>query len=197
MSNGTTLDVQDVGRRAAEILDQLKGHPLHERLTGSSMKYSTCWATFTGMATVSRFNMAMDSEPLVAEALKAMAIKAAVFDLTGGDEEMAELLLPLPVDDMIHAVLAQHTVISRIERDLEVTFPHDTALEEFNYSRGCVTDRYYAAAGFGDQPLRYWLDGAEVNRRLVELNGRYNSIGIAEGGRSHDIAFDEPATVGV
>jgi hypothetical protein len=78
------------------------------------MKYSSCWATFTGMATVSRFNMDADSEPLVAEALKAMAIKAAVFELTDGDEKEAELLLPLPVDDMIHAVLAQHTVISRI-----------------------------------------------------------------------------------
>jgi hypothetical protein len=78
-----------------------------------------------------------------------------------------------------------------------VTFPHDTASEDFSYSRGCVTDTYYAAAGFGEQPLRYWLDGAEVSRRLTELNSRYNSIGIADGGRSHDIAFDRPVAAGV
>ena len=34
------------------------------------------------------------------------------------DEQAAELLLPLPVDDMVHAVLARHTVMSWVERDL-------------------------------------------------------------------------------
>lgn len=191
------LDVDVVGSRAAEIIDRLRRHPLYERLTGSSMKYSSCWATFTGMATVAAFDMDRDSRPLVEEALKAMALKAAVFALTGGDEQAAELLLPLPVDDMVHAVLAQHTVIGRIERDLDVTFPHDTALEHFDYRRGGVTDDYYTAAGWGDQPLRYWLDGAEVDRRIAELNQRYGSIGFAPGGRSHQITFGGQVIAGV
>ncbi len=188
---GTDLDVAQVGQRAAQIHMALREHPLFERLSTSSMKYSSCWATFTGMPTVAHFDLDADGAPLLVEALYALALKAAVFDLSGGDEVAAELLLPSPVDDMCHAVLAQHTVLNLIERDLDVVFPHDTALERFDYMRGCVTDDYYAAAGWGDQPLRYWLDSREVNRRITLLNERYGSVGFTPGGRSHSFAFDE------
>lgn len=189
-THGNTLDPAAVGTRAAEILSQMQAHPLWERFTTSSMKYSPCWATYTGMPSISKFDLDTDGQYLLVEAMRALALKAAVFDLSGGDEEAAELLLPLPVDDMVHAVLAQHTVMSRIEHDLGVLFPHDTALESFSYHRGCVTDEYYAAAGWGEQPLRYWLDSAETNRRISHLNELYGNVGISEGGRSHDIDFD-------
>ncbi len=186
----STLDPAAVGTRAAKILSQMQAHDLWERFTTSSMKYSPCWATYTGMPSVSRFNLDSDGQPLLVEAMRALALKAAVFELSGGDEHAAELLLPLPVDDMVHAVLAQHTVMSWIERDLGVLFPHDTDLEDFTYTRGCVTDVYYAAAGWGEQPLRYWLDSRETNRRIAHLNELYGTVGITAGGRSHDIDFD-------
>lgn len=187
------LTPETVGRRAAEILDGIKAHPLHKRLTGSSMRYSTCWATFTGYMTISEWNLDGDAGPLLDEALKVLALKAAVYELTGGDEHAAELLVPSPVDEMVHAVLAQFTVMTRLQAALGVQFVHATELEEFAYTRGCVTDNYYAAAGWGEQPLRYWLDSAEVDRRIAILNEQYGRVGIGRGGRSHVIDFDSTA----
>jgi hypothetical protein len=188
-----TLTAETVGRRAADILDAIKAHPLHERLTGSSMRYSTCWATFTGYMTISEWNLDADAGPLLDEALKVLALKAAVFELSGGDEKAAELLVPSPIDEMVHAVLAQFTVMTKLQADLGIQFAHATELEEFTYTRGGITDNYYAAAGWGEQPLRYWLDSAEVDRRLAILNEQYNRVGIGRGGRSHAIDFDVTA----
>ena len=182
-----------VGPRAAEILAAMKAHPSFERLTGSSMKYSPCWATFTGYPTISRWDLDRDNEPLLTEALKVLAIKAAVYEITDGDERAAEILVADPVDEMIHAVLAQFTVVSKMQTDLGVQFPHATELESYTYTRGCETDDYYAAAGFGEQPLRYWLDSREVARRLEVLNGLYGSVGFTRDGRGHDIDFDATA----
>jgi len=190
----TTLDPSEVGRRAAEILNGIQAHPGYERLTSSSMKYSTCWATFTGYPVVAEWSLDRDAGPLLTEALRVLALKAAVFELSGGDEEAAELLVPSPVDEMIHAVLAQFTVMTRMQIDLGVTFPHATELERFDYDRGCDTDVYYAAAGWGEQPLRYWLGSDEVSRRLAILNGRYGAAGFGRDGRSHDLDFAEPAS---
>jgi len=184
-----------VGRRAAEILDRMRQHPTFDRLHSSSMKYSSCWATFTGYPAISRWSLERDAGPLLVEALRVLALKAAVFELSGGDEEAAELLVPAPVDEMIHAVLAQFTLMSRMQADLGVVFPHATELEEFTYTRGCVTDAYYAAAGWGEQPLRYWLDSAEVTRRLKQLNAHYRAAGLGRDGRSHDFDFDQPGPV--
>jgi hypothetical protein len=75
------LDVTQVGQRAAQIHAALRTHELFDRLTKSSMKYTPCWATFTGMATVTEFNLDIDSEPLLVQALYALALKAAVFVL--------------------------------------------------------------------------------------------------------------------
>ena len=80
-----------------------------------------------------------------------------------------------------------------MQADLGVMFPHATELEEFTYTRGCMTDAYYAAAGWGEQPLRYWLDSAEVNRRLGLLNAHYQAAGLGRDGRSHDFDFDRHA----
>lgn len=184
-----------VGQRAAEILESIRGHRLYERLTGSSMKYSTCWSTFTGYPLVSRWDLDRDAEPLLDEALRVLALKAAVYELTNGDETAAELLVPAPVDEMVHAVLAQFTVMTRLQTDLGVIFPHATELERFQYTRGCMTDEYYAATGWGQQPLRYWLSAKEVERRLTILEFAYKQAGIARAGRRHDIDF-EAASVG-
>jgi hypothetical protein len=192
MTSATQLDPAEVGGRAAEILDAIQAHPGYERLRGSSMKYTSCWATFTGYPLVAEWSLDRDAEPLLTEALRVLALKAAVFDLTGGDEEAAELLVSSPIDEMVHAVLAQFTVMTRMQADLGVTFPHATELERFDYDRGGPTDTYYAAAGWGAQSPRYWLDSAEVGRRLALLNERYGAAGFGRDGRSHELTF-EPA----
>lgn len=92
------------------------------------MRYSTCWATFTGYPLISQGNLDADAEGLLTEALHMLALKAAVFELTGGEEAAAELLVSAPVEEMVHAVLAQFTVMSRMHDDLELTFPHATEL---------------------------------------------------------------------
>ncbi|MER7471711.1 hypothetical protein [Micromonospora sp. NPDC000018] len=194
MASSFVPEVGQVGRRAAEILDQMHSHPAYNRLHSSSMKYSSCWATFTGYPAISRWSLERDAGPLLVEALRVLALKAAVFELSGGDEEAAELLVPAPVDEMVHAVLAQFTLMSRMQTDLGVVFPHATELEEFTYTRGCRTDAYYAAAGWGEQPLRYWLDSAEVTRRLDQLNAHYQAAGLGRDGRSHDFNFDQAAS---
>ncbi|MGH3706743.1 MAG: hypothetical protein ACRDRU_19885 [Pseudonocardiaceae bacterium] len=186
----TMLEPERVGARAARILAAMRAHPGYDRLRGSSMKYSTCWATFTGYPLVSQWSLERDAGPLLTEALRVLALKAAVFELSGGDEAAAELLVSAPVDEMVHAVLAQFTVMSRMQADLGVVFPHATELERFDYTRGCRTDDYYAAAGWGAQPPRYWLDSAEVSRRLVILNTHYGQAGLGPDGRSHDFDFE-------
>jgi hypothetical protein len=196
MANSSMPAAPEVGGRAAEILDQMKRHPAFDRLNSSSMRYSTCWATFTGYPAISRWSLDRDAGPLLTESLRVLALKAAVFELSGGDEQAAELLVPAPVDEMVHAVLAQFTLMSRMQADLGVVFPHATELEEFTYTRGCVTDSYYAAACWGEQPLRYWLDSAEVTRRLDLLNAHYQEAGLGLDGRSHDFDFDQPRPVG-
>jgi len=179
-----------VGPRAAQILDAMHDHPAYERLRSSSMGYSTCWATFTGYPLISQWSLERDADPLLTEALRVLALKAAVYELTEGDEQAAELLVSAPVDEMVHAVLAQATVMTRIQADLGVLFPHATELERFDYNRGCITDSYYMAAGWAEQPLRYWLDAQEVDRRLKILNAHYEQAGLGRDGRSHDFDFE-------
>jgi len=91
-----------VGERAAQILDAMHDHPGYDRLRGSSMKYSTCWATFTGYPVISQWSLERDADPLLTEALRILALKAAVFELTDGNEDAAELLVPAPVDAVLH-----------------------------------------------------------------------------------------------
>jgi hypothetical protein len=179
-----------VGRRSAEILALVRDSDLYPRLVGASMRYVECWATFTGYPTIANWNLERDAGPLLEQALRVLCLKAAVYELTDGDEEAAELLVSSPVDEMIHAVLAQFTLMTQLQRALGVVFPHATELECFEYERGCYTDECWTAAGFGVQDPRYWLGSAEVERRLDVLNDRYRRAGISDGGRSHDITFN-------
>jgi hypothetical protein len=117
------------------------------------MKYSTCWATFTGYPLISQWNLDADGEPLLTEALQVLAPKAAVFELTEDDKAAAELRVSALVDEMVHAVLAQFTVMSGMQDDLKLTFPHATELERFHYTRGCLTDDWRlrpSSLGIGD-----------------------------------------------
>lgn len=185
----------EVGVRAAEILAAVQGSELYPRLERSARKYVDCWATFTGYPTVSQWDLDTDTEPLFHDAVKVLCLKAAVYELTGGDEQAAELLISAPVDEMVHAIIAQFTLMTRLQQHLGVVFPHMTELERFAYERGGYTDQIWTAAGFGQQSRRYWIDSAEIGRRLGILNQRYGQAGIGRDGRSHSIDFDaEPVS---
>lgn len=189
-------DPQGVGARAAAILDALRSDSDFERLTASTSLYASCWSTFTGYPIVANFDLDTDTEPLFAEAVKVLALKAAVFELTDGDEEAAELVVSAPVDEMVHAVLAQHTLVVQMQLRLGIEFVHMTDQERFGWQPGDYTERCYRAAGWGDPPGRYWIDAEESARRLRLLDERYRSIGVTGGGRRISIDFDaEPAAL--
>jgi hypothetical protein len=156
----------DVGPRAAALLTLIEQAPEYDRLVASTRLYPDCWATFTGYPIIAQFDLAKDAEPLFTEAMRVLALKTTVYQLTGGDEEAAELLVSAPVDEMVHAVLAQYTLVTRMTRRLGLQFVHMTDQERFGYEHDGYTATCYRAAGWGNPPARYWIDTAETNRRL-------------------------------
>jgi hypothetical protein len=184
-------DAAEVGRRAAEILTLIKGTDEFARLEKSAKDYTDCWATFTGYPLIANWNLTADTGPLFEEALRVLALKTAVFELSNGDEHAAELEISAPVDEMVHAVLAQYTLCQTMTDKLGIRFVHMTDQERFTYEAGGYTDHCYAAAGWGEQNRRYWLDRAEMGRRLDILGAKYESVGIQAEGRSHNFSFEE------
>ena len=184
-----TPDPAAVGSRAAQVLAFVQGSEEYDRLAASTRLYPDCWATFTGYPLVARFDLATDAGPLFDEALRVLALKTAVYELSGGDETAAELVIAAPVDEMVHAVLAQYTLCVRLTERLGIRFVHMTDRERFGYRLGDYTHQCYLAAGWGEPNPRYWIDADETSRRLAVLNGRYEQVGIHGGGRRHDIDF--------
>lgn len=178
-----------VGARAAQILAAIKCSDEYDRLEVSTRKYPSCWATFTGYPLVTKWNLETDAAPLIEEGLRVLALKTAVFELTGGDEQAAELEISAPVDEMVHAILAQYTLCQTMTAKLGIRFVHMTDQERFSYRVGGYTDRCYQAAAWGEPNRRYWLDSAEMGVRLSILAARYAGIGISAQGTSHDIDF--------
>jgi len=180
-----------VGTRAAEILDLIKGSDEYARLEESTRLYPDCWATFTGYPIIAQWDLSRDAGPLFAEALRVLALKSAVYELSGGDEEAAELVVSAPVDEMVHAVLAQYTLCQTMTERLGIRFVHMTDRECFGWRRGDYTYECYREAGWGEPDPRYWIDADETDRRLKILNSRYSSVGIHNAGRKHDFDFNE------
>jgi hypothetical protein len=185
-----------VGERAAEILELIKGSDEYARLEESTRLYPDCWATFTGYPIIAQWDLSKDAGPLFEEALRVLALKSAVFELSGEDEEAAELVVSAPVDEMVHAVLAQYTLCQTMTQRLGIRFVHMTDRERFGWRRGDYTHECYTAAGWGEPDPRYWIDAAETDRRLNILNKRYRSVGIQDTGRKHDFTFNELQPVG-
>lgn len=189
-----------VGPLAAELLARLHADPDFPRLQSSTVKYADCWGTFSGYPIICEFDLATDSPPLFTEATRVLALKAAVFELTGGDEHAAELVIAAPVDEMIHAVIAQFTLCFEIRTRTGVPLIHMTDQERFGFDHedgeGAYTVACYRAAGWGEPNDRYWIGHAETQRRLALLDTRYDSIGIREFGRAHDITFADPRETG-
>ncbi|MFD8597710.1 hypothetical protein ACFV1L_22170 [Kitasatospora sp. NPDC059646] len=195
MTVTTQPDPVAVGRRAAEILAGIKGDEEFERLEESTKLYPDCWASYTGYPIIAQWNEPVDKHPLFVEGLRLLALKAAVYELSGGDEASAELLASAPVDEMVHAILAQYTVANRIQDRVGMKFVHMTDTERWGYNAGDYTHQCYTAAFGAEPPERYWIGKAETARRLAVLRERYDSIGIRDMGKSHNIDFGLPALV--
>lgn len=183
-----------VGARASRILDLIRGDEEFAALRRSSLRYADCWATYTGYPLVARWDLDTDAPVLFDEGLKVLALKAAVYELTG-DDIAAELLVSLPVDEMVHAIIAQAGLTKRIFDRLGITCVHQTDHEEFGWTWGDYTQRCYEAAGWGTPPDRYWIDAEETQRRRTVLNVRYQTIGIEPDGRRHSIDFADAELV--
>jgi hypothetical protein len=179
-----------VGQRAADLLNLIEQSPEYNRLVASTRMYPDCWATFTGYPLICEFDLAKDAEPLFVEAMRVLALKTAVWELSGGDEYAAELLVSPPVDEMVHAVLAQFTLVTRMSRRLGVQLVHMTDRERTGWEPDGYTADCYRAAGWGEPPSRYWIGTAEVTRRLGILAGLYAQAGIHDGGRRHSHTFE-------
>jgi hypothetical protein len=187
----STLDKRVIGERARAVLHAIKESDYYRRLLTSSMLYETCWATFTGYPLIPRWDQRRDAEPLFREALRVLAMKVAVYELSGGDEHAAELVISAPVDEMVHAVLAQYTLCGTIERALNIRFVHMTDQERFGYNPGNWAHELYVATYGEEPPPRYWIGKDETDRRLAILNQLYESIGVHKLGQRHTIDFAE------
>jgi hypothetical protein len=91
-------------------------------------RYNSEWDDFYGGPLISTYSVERDTEPLLADALRVLALKSAVYEMTG-DEVAAELPLPVPVDVTCHALLAQFTVLSRVQQRTGHLFVHSTVHE--------------------------------------------------------------------
>ncbi|MGW5867467.1 hypothetical protein ACWFRJ_35550 [Streptomyces sp. NPDC055239] len=172
-----------VARRAREILAVVEADREFDRLRTACAKYDEDWQCFMGYALVDGFDVAKDTEPLFPEAIRAMAIKSAIYEMTDQNEEAAEIPVAVPVDEMIHALAAQFTVLSRIQRRTGVTFVHATDREAIGaWDHGDYTHQVYRAA-WGRLNERYWFGKDETARRKAVVTAKYSPIGIFDGGR--------------
>lgn len=181
---------EDVAHTAAPILEAIHGDPEYPRLVATCVKYDEDWTCVTGTLTIARWDLTVDAEPLIEEALRALALKAAVDRLTG-DECTAELPVARPVDEVLHAVLAQRTLTERIADRAGIRIIHmtDTEVEAAPYETGDYTTMCYAKAWGVEPPSRYWLDAAEHRRRADIIAGRLREVGINDAGHRHHISF--------
>ena len=142
--------VYATANRGAAILAEIERHPQFERLRKATLMYPDCWATFTGYPIIAEWDLDQDGPRLFLEALRAMSLQAAVYEMTR-DERAAQLDVAAPVDEMIHAVIAQHTLLRQIEDDTSIRFVHMTDRERFAYDLNGYTDAAYRHA-WGEPP---------------------------------------------
>lgn len=180
-----------VAERAHQIMVAIQADREYSAFEAATLEYSEDWQCFTGFPVISEWHLENDAPALLTEGLRALALKAAVYELTG-DENAAEIPIAVPVDEMTHAMIAQPQLLARITERVGVSVIHQTDQEHTDYSRGDFTHSAYVAA-WGEPPSRYWLDHSEVVRRRGLLAERYDSIGLARSGREHRITFEAPA----
>lgn len=180
----------DVAERAREIHAAWQADAEIGVVLDGCAKYSSDWDDFYGGPLISTYSVARDASHLLDDALKVMALKTAVYELTG-DELLAELPVPVPIDVTCHALCAQFTALSRIQQRTGHPFVHSTVNEHTNatcWDTGDYTHQAYEAA-FGAVNERYWIPAAETERRRQVLDARYATIGITDRGMASAIDY--------
>jgi hypothetical protein len=179
-----------VATRARHILEDWRADAEMKTVLDGCAKYSSDWDDFYGGPLISTYSVARDAGHLLVDALRVMALKSAVYELTG-DELLAELPVPVPVDVTCHALCAQFTALSRIQQRTGHLFVHSTVNEHVNdtpWDTGDYTHQAYEAA-FGPVNERYWIPAAEAERRRQVLDGKYAAIGITDRGMTSAIGY--------
>lgn len=120
-----------VAARARDILADWQADDEMGVVLAGCEKYSSDWDDFYGGPLISTYSVARDAGHLLGDALKVMASKSAVYEMTG-DELAAELPVPVPVDVTCHALCAQFTALSRIQQRTGHLFVHSTVNEHVN-----------------------------------------------------------------
>ncbi|MER5891214.1 hypothetical protein ABT160_46030 [Streptomyces sp. NPDC001941] len=176
-----------IGERAQQILTAIEADPEFAAFRAASLKYDADWTCFTGSVVIAQYDQKEDAPSLFAEGLRALCLKAAVYETTH-DENAAEIPVSVPVDEMTHAMIAQPQLLARITRRVGVSIIHQTDQEHTDWRPGDYTDQAYRAA-WRDPDPRYWIPAEEVARRLAWLNEKYESIGLREEGQAHSFRF--------
>jgi hypothetical protein len=182
----TLIQPETLADRARQILTTWQADEEWARLWDSCAKYSSDWDDFYGYSIILDYDAIADAPALFTETTRVMALKAAMYELTNGDEKAAELAQPVPVDVMSHALTAQFTVMSRVQDRTGIRFVHATDMEDGfaggTWNPGDFTHQCYRAA-FGPVNERFWIDAAETERRRKILDEVYAQIGVTERGR--------------
>lgn len=188
MTSASALPAPEtVAVRAVEILRDFRGDPEFDAFAAAALAYDSAWTCFTGFPTISEWSLDDDKRPLLDEGLRALALKAAVYEATG-DENLSEIPVSIPVDETMHAMIAQPQLLARIAERVGITVIHQTDQEDHAYTTGDFTHQAYVLA-WGEPPTRYWLDHVEVQRRLAILEEKYLAAGFRRSGKEHSIDF--------
>lgn len=148
MSNVTPAlpAAEDVAARARQIMAAIEADPEFDAFTAAALKYDEAWTCFTGFPVIEQWNLDTDKRPLLTEGLRALALKAAVYELGGNDEDMTEIPVSVPVDEMMHAMIAQPQLLDRIAKRVGISVIHQTDKEHHEYAAGDYTHAAYMAA---------------------------------------------------
>lgn len=187
MSASVLPSVEKVAERAREIHTAIEADHEFPAFKAASLKYDADWQCFTGSVVVSEYDQEKDKHGLFAEGLKALCLKAAVYEMTG-DENTAEIPIAVPVDEMTHAMIAQPQLLARITARVGVSVIHQTDQEHTDWREGDYTHKAYGAA-WGEPDRRLWLPAEEVTRRLAWLDQKYAAMGFRKQGQAHSFTF--------
>lgn len=177
-----------VAARAREIMAAIEADAEFGAFCAAALAYDEAWTCFTGFPVISEWDLDTDKGPLLAEGLRALSLKAAVYELGGQDEKMTEIPVAVPVDEMMHAMIAQPQLLDRIATRVGISVIHQTDQEHHDYAPGDYTHTAYVAA-WGEPNERYWIGHVEAARRLVILDAKYASAGFHRSGKTHTINF--------
>jgi hypothetical protein len=178
-----------VAERAREILAAVEADQEFPAFKAASLKYDSAWQCFTGSVVVAEYDQEKDKHGLFAEGLRALCLKAAVFEMTG-DERTAEIPIAVPVDEMTHAMIAQPQLLARITARVGVQIIHQTDQEHTDWRPDDYTHQAYRAA-WGEPDARLWLDSDTVQSRLSWLDQKYTAMGFRKQGQAHSFTFSD------